>query len=78
MGKRADFGVGQQQDSCVDKEGARTRLLFMTDGLLLAWLRGDKQLLQGISVVIIDEAHERGSNSDLVLALVRCACVSYV
>ena len=48
--------------------GAACRIKFMTDGVLLRELQSDL-LLTRYSVVIIDEAHERGVNTDLLLGL---------
>ena len=46
-----------------------TLIKFMTDGLLLRHLTSDF-LLSPFSVVIIDEAHERGRNTDVLIGLV--------
>ena len=48
--------------------GASTAIKFMTDGILLQELEQDL-LLRRYSVVLIDEAHERGVNSDVLLGL---------
>jgi len=42
----------------------------VTDGLLLRELMSDP-LLEAYSVVILDEAHERSINTDLVVGLLR-------
>ena len=48
-----------------------TRLLFCTTGVLLRRLGlGDKDL-EGVSHVVIDEAHERGVETDLLICLLR-------
>jgi ATP-dependent helicase HrpB len=51
-----------------DVGGPRTRLRFMTEGILLRRLLVDP-LLRGISVVVLDEFHERHLATDLSLAL---------
>lgn len=45
-----------------------TKLVFMTDGVLLRELAADF-LLQKYSVVVIDEAHERGVNTDVLIGV---------
>jgi ATP-dependent helicase HrpB len=50
--------------------GLRTRLVYMTEGLLVRRLLDDP-LLRGVSVVVADEFHERHLESDLALALLR-------
>mmetsp|Transcript_22889 Transcript_22889/g.68704 ORF Transcript_22889/g.68704 Transcript_22889/m.68704 type:complete len:856 (-) Transcript_22889:16-2583(-) len=52
------------------KRSARTRVLVVTDGVLLGMCRDDPSLEQA-SVVIFDEFHERGVDSDVALALCR-------
>src|SRR3989338_1657065 len=42
----------------------------MTDGILLRELHSDPELRR-YEVVIVDEAHERGVNQDLILALLK-------
>jgi ATP-dependent RNA helicase DHX37/DHR1 len=50
------------------KYSAATRLKFMTDGVLLKEAQKDF-LLSAYSVIILDEAHERGVNTDILLGL---------
>jgi hypothetical protein len=45
-----------------------TRIKFMTDGILLQEISGDF-LLRSYSAVIIDEAHERNLNTDILIGL---------
>ncbi|GAA4550866.1 ATP-dependent RNA helicase HrpA [Pseudonocardia xishanensis] len=49
-----------------DQVGDRTLVKLMTDGILLAELTGDRDLLQ-YDTLIIDEAHERSLNIDFIL-----------
>lgn len=50
--------------------GPRTRLRFLTEGILTRRLVSDPKLA-GVDVVILDEFHERHLESDLALALLR-------
>ena len=49
---------------------ARTRLRFVTEGLLVRRLVGDPTL-RGIGAVVLDELHERHLDTDLALAMLR-------
>ena len=53
---------GEQTDS-------RNRLVFVTDGTLLNWISGGR--IGEFSVIMIDEAHERSCNIDLILGLIK-------
>ena len=48
-----------------------TRLIYCTDGLILAILLGGDPLLKDYEGIIIDEAHERHINIDILLKLVK-------
>lgn len=50
--------------------GASTRLIFLTEGLLIRKLISNPQL-QGVSAVILDEFHERHLHGDLALSILR-------
>ena len=50
--------------------GPRTRLRFLTEGILTRRLISDP-LLSGVDAVVLDEFHERRLESDLALALLR-------
>ncbi|HEV8239206.1 MAG TPA: ATP-dependent helicase C-terminal domain-containing protein [Thermoanaerobaculia bacterium] len=50
--------------------GARTRLLVVTEGVLVRVLQGDP-FLDGIAVLVFDELHERSLDADLSLAMAR-------
>ena len=49
---------------------ADTRLVVMTEGVLLQRLQGDP-FLEGVSVLVFDEIHERSLQLDLALAMAR-------
>jgi ATP-dependent helicase HrpA len=53
-----------------DTSGDATMIKVMTDGILLAELQRDRQLLR-YDVLIIDEAHERSLNIDFILGYLR-------
>jgi ATP-dependent RNA helicase HrpB len=51
------------------RAGDRTRITFVTEGILTRRLQRDP-LLEGVDVVVLDEFHERSLEADLALALV--------
>lgn len=53
-----------------EKTGPRTRLRFVTEGILNRRLLSDPQL-KGIDAVVLDEFHERHLDGDLALALLK-------
>ncbi len=53
-----------------DQSSERTRIRFMTDGILLAETRSDP-LLRRYDTLIIDEAHERSLNIDFLLGYLK-------
>ncbi|MCU1325771.1 MAG: hrpB [Bryobacterales bacterium] len=53
-----------------DVSGPRTRLRFLTEGVLTRRLISDP-LLKGVSTVVLDEFHERHIDTDLGLTLLR-------
>jgi ATP-dependent helicase HrpB len=67
LGERVGGRCGYQVrfDSALSK---RTRIRFVTEGLLARRLRDDPEL-EGVSTVVLDEFHERHVDGDLVLAL---------
>ena len=48
---------------------SRTAIKFMTDGILIREIANDFALLK-YSVIIIDEAHERSANTDILIGMV--------
>ena len=50
--------------------GPRTRLRFLTEGILTRRMISDP-LLSGVDAVVLDEFHERHLETDLALALLR-------
>ncbi len=53
-----------------DQVSEATRLVLMTDGLLLAELGSDPELRR-YDTVIVDEAHERSLNVDLLFGVLK-------
>lgn len=62
VGNKVGFSV--RFEEAVDKNN--TKLLYMTDGMLLRESIVDPNLNR-FSIIIIDEAHERTINSDLLM-----------
>ncbi|MCZ4059251.1 ATP-dependent helicase HrpB [Pantoea sp. LMR881] len=58
-------GYRMRGETCVGKE---TRLVVVTEGILTRMLQQDP-MLDGISLVILDEFHERSLQADLALSL---------
>lgn len=56
-----------------DKTSPETKIKYMTDGILVRECLSDKSL-SNYSVVILDEAHERSLNTDILFGLLKAAC----
>jgi len=69
LGERVGESVGFQV-RFEEVAGARTRLRFVTEGILTRRLISDP-LLAGVDAVVLDEFHERHLETDLALALLR-------
>jgi len=52
--------------------GEKTRIQFMTDGILLSEIQNDL-LLRRYSVIVLDESHERNLNTDVLIGLLSVA-----
>jgi len=72
IGYRHGDKSGQRKGEVFDR---RNRLLFVTDGSLLNWIAEGK--IGEFSIIIIDEAHERSKNIDLILGLVKNELLKY-
>lgn len=75
--RRVAFEMGEQAGETVGYQvrfeeavGPRTRLRFVTEGILVRRLLADPQL-KGVDAVVLDEFHERHLDTDLSLALLR-------
>jgi pre-mRNA-splicing factor ATP-dependent RNA helicase DHX38/PRP16 len=53
-----------------DETDKRTRIKYMTEGILLRELAADKYL-KSYSVVVVDEVHERSVNIDIILGMLK-------
>jgi ATP-dependent helicase HrpB len=69
LGERVGETVGYQV-RFEEVAGPRTRLRFMTEGVLTRRLLSDPEL-RGVAAVVLDEFHERHLEGDLALALLR-------
>ncbi len=67
VGERAGYAVRFDR-----KVSSRTRIVFLTEALLTRRLVDDPRL-DGVSVVVFDEFHERSLHADLGLALAKLA-----
>ncbi|KAL6635093.1 hypothetical protein ACP70R_027764 [Stipagrostis hirtigluma subsp. patula] len=63
LGKEVGFQVRHDK-----RVGSNCSIKFMTDGILLRELQGDI-LLRQYSVIILDEAHERSLNTDILIGM---------
>lgn len=74
----ADVGIDHEIGYRVSGEHAcnwRNRMVYVTDGTLVNWIvKGE---LDKISLIIIDEAHERSLNIDVILGLLTSALPQY-
>src|ERR1700722_1792728 len=69
LGERVGETAGYQV-RFEDVSGPRTRIKFVTEGVLTRRLMSDPRL-RGVDLVIMDEFHERHLDSDLALALLK-------
>lgn len=53
-----------------DKTSNSTKIKYMTDGMLLREMMSDP-LLSSYSVIMVDESHERGLHTDIILGLLK-------
>ncbi|MGA7159201.1 MAG: ATP-dependent helicase C-terminal domain-containing protein [Acidobacteriaceae bacterium] len=75
--KRVAWELGEEPGGTVGYQvrfervaGQKTRLHFLTEGVMTRRLLSDPELL-GVSTVVLDEFHERHLDTDLALALLR-------
>jgi len=73
IAEELDTSIGQSVGFKVrfsDHVSETTHIKLMTDGILLAEIQNDRNLLQ-YEVLIIDEAHERSLNIDFILGYIK-------
>lgn len=70
LGKEVGFIYRESSEKAYHK--FKTRLIYMTDGFLLATSLSDPNF-SAYSMIIIDEAHERGTNIDFLLYKIKKA-----
>jgi superfamily II DNA/RNA helicase len=76
LGEKVGYHIGQER--IADLNGHKTELLFATAGILLEELRSHGlDALTKYRVVIIDECHERSTESDLCLTIIKEFMISY-
>src|SRR5688572_18318541 len=63
LGERVGYSVRFEEVS-----GPKTRLKYVTEGVLLRRLLADPEL-SGVGAVVLDEFHERHLSTDLLLSL---------
>ncbi len=64
----AGFDVGYRHSDAPNADW-RNKLVFITDGTLINWIVSGQ--IGNLSVIMIDEAHERSLNIDLILGLLK-------
>eukprot|EP00978_Attheya_sp_CCMP212_P026187 scaffold85671_cov54-Attheya_sp.AAC.5 len=73
LGKLVGFRVGKRGSGTAESQKVCeiTKIEFVTEGLLLYQLTKSPQKLSNYNCIIVDEAHERNKETDLLLALLR-------
>ena len=76
LGKEAGYQFRGSNEGLPDGQVSHskdTKIRFSTDGSIVATLLGDDPTLTSYDIVIVDEAHERSINIDLLLMLMKKA-----
>jgi len=68
------FDVGFKHHNAAETD-RRNQLVFVTDGTLINWIINEQ--LGSFSLIMIDEAHERSLNIDLILGLLKTRLPRY-
>ena len=73
VSEETDTELGNEVGYCVrfnDCSSDLTRMKYLTDGMLIRELIGDRDL-DRYSVVVLDEAHERSLNTDILISILK-------
>lgn len=66
-----EVGYYYKGENMTNRNGKDTKLVFTTTGSLISKITGDDPLLKEYKCVIIDEAHERSVQTDILLLLLK-------
>jgi len=72
--REKDFYVGIRYGDEKEKDDKSTKLLFATDGTIKSIMMKTNPNLDGYYGILIDEAHERSTNIDILLGLIVDLC----
>lgn len=68
-----EIGYQYMGTSMINKNGVQTRLIYTTTGSLISRMFGTDPTLKDYSCVVVDEAHERSIQTDILLLLLKKA-----
>lgn len=71
-----EVGYFYKGKTMVDKNGVKTKLVYTTTGSLISRITGNDPLLKDYSCIVIDEAHERSIQTDILLLLLKKALMA--
>ena len=70
-----EIGFYYQGTNMTNKNGKESKLIFTTTGSLISRLTGSDPTLADYKCIIVDEAHERGVQTDQLILLLKRLCV---
>ena len=71
LGEEAGYQIGG--DKKIDANGKKTRLAYITEGVLKAQFHSKNKTLEEYACVIVDVVHERTVDADILLGLLKIA-----
>jgi HrpA-like RNA helicase len=71
-----EVGYFYKGKTMVDKNGVKSKLVYTTTGSLISRITGNDPLLKDYSCIVIDEAHERSIQTDILLLLLKKALMA--